>query len=144
MMYKKSFFFSYIPKYTPVNRLKRIPHLFFRLNKINNNIKRLIIIIICDKITGGKSYGKIKNNYTKGVAKMPYIAIKAYPKDEKIKKEIVEKINNIFLETWGCPQEAISISLEEIAPSDWDEKVNKTLIPQNKDYLMLLNGKKVK
>ena len=34
---------------------------------------------------------------------MPYIAIKAYPKDEKTKKEIVEKINQLFLETWGCP-----------------------------------------
>lgn len=39
---------------------------------------------------------------------MPYIAIKAYPKDEKTKKEIVEKINQLFLETWGCPQEAIN------------------------------------
>ena len=49
---------------------------------------------------------------------MPYIAIKAYPKDEKTKKEIVEKINQLFLETWGCPQEAINISMEEVDPAD--------------------------
>ena len=35
---------------------------------------------------------------------MPYIAIKAFPKDEKTKQETVDKINQVFLETWGCPQ----------------------------------------
>lgn len=29
---------------------------------------------------------------------MPYIAIKAYPKDEETKKRVVEKINQVFLE----------------------------------------------
>ena len=47
---------------------------------------------------------------------MPYVAIKAYPKDEDTKKKLVEKINDVFLEVWGCPPEAISISLEEVAP----------------------------
>ena len=47
---------------------------------------------------------------------MPYIAIQAYPKDEEIKKRVVERINQVFLEEWGCPQSAISISMEEVAP----------------------------
>lgn len=34
---------------------------------------------------------------------MPYIAIKAFPKDAETKKKVVEKINQIFLEEWGCP-----------------------------------------
>ena len=46
---------------------------------------------------------------------MPYIAIKAYPKDEETKKKIAERINQAFLEIWGCSQEAINISIEEVS-----------------------------
>ena len=39
---------------------------------------------------------------------MPYIAIKGYPKDEETKRKIVERVNEVFLELWNCPQEAIN------------------------------------
>lgn len=73
---------------------------------------------------------------------MPYIAIKAYPKDDETKKKLVEKINEAFLEIWGCPKEAISISLEEINPADWDEQVFKPQIQPNEDKMMILSGEK--
>ena len=73
---------------------------------------------------------------------MPYVAIKAYPKDEETKKKLVEKINEVFLEVWGCSQQALTISLEEIDPSDWNEQVVKTQIEPNKDKMMLLSGEK--
>lgn len=72
---------------------------------------------------------------------MPYIKIKCYPKDEETKKNVVSKINEIFLEYWGCPKEAISISLEEIEPENWGEVVEKEIMP-NKDKMMILSGKK--
>ena len=50
---------------------------------------------------------------------MPYIKIKAYPKDPAIKQRVAERINQVFLEEWGCPAEAISISMEEVAPEKW-------------------------
>lgn len=74
---------------------------------------------------------------------MPYIAIKSFPKDEKTKTEVVEKINQIFLETWGCPQEAITISVEEITPDEWDDKVKKPEILPKKDKMVILDGRKV-
>ena len=73
---------------------------------------------------------------------MPYIAIKAFPKDEATKKKLVDQINRAFLDTWGCPQEAISISLEEVSPVDWDEKVRKPEIEPRRDRMMILDGKK--
>ena len=73
---------------------------------------------------------------------MPYVAIKAYPKDEETKKKLVEKINEVFLEVWGCSQQALTISLEEIDPSDWNEQVVKTQIEPNKDKMMRLSGEK--
>lgn len=49
---------------------------------------------------------------------MPYLAIKTFPKDVETKKKVIEQINQIFLKEWGCPQEAISISLEELSPAE--------------------------
>lgn len=73
---------------------------------------------------------------------MPYIAIKAYPKDEEIKKKVVDEINEIFIKYWGCPKEAISISMEEFAPENWEEKVVKPEILSNTDKMMILSGEK--
>lgn len=53
---------------------------------------------------------------------MPYIAIKAYPKDEETKRRAVEQIQEIFLKTLGCPAPAITISIEEFPPEDFDKK----------------------
>ncbi|BFL47985.1 tautomerase family protein [Lactonifactor longoviformis] len=73
---------------------------------------------------------------------MPYIAIKAFPKDEETKRRTIEKINQVFLESWGCPQEAVTISFEEIQPQDWDEKVRNSEILPQMDKMMILDGKK--
>ena len=73
---------------------------------------------------------------------MPYIAIKAYPKDEETKKKVVDEINEVFIKYWGCPKEAISISLVEFAPEVWEEKVKQPEIEKNIDKMMILSGEK--
>lgn len=73
---------------------------------------------------------------------MPYIAIKSFPKDQATKEAVVEKINEIFLEVWGCPQEAITISIEDIMPEDWTEKIVKPEIETKKEHMMILDGEK--
>ena len=72
---------------------------------------------------------------------MPYIKIKCYPKDEETKKKVVDKINEAFLENWGCPPEAMSISIEEVEPSDWDKVIKKEIEPSN-DKMYIASGKK--
>lgn len=47
---------------------------------------------------------------------MPYIAIRSFPKDGKTKKKVIQKIEEIFVNEWGCPPEAVTISLEEATP----------------------------
>ena len=74
---------------------------------------------------------------------MPYIAIKAFTKDEETKKRVVDKINQILLEDWGCPQKAVTISLEEVAPEDWAEKIVKKEMGPKKGHMMILNGEKL-
>ncbi len=73
---------------------------------------------------------------------MPYIAIKGYPKDSETKKKVVDEINNLFVKYWGCPPEAISISLEEYAPEEWEEKVVKPEIEAKLDKMMIVSGEK--
>ncbi len=73
---------------------------------------------------------------------MPYVAIKAYPRDEETKKKLVDQINEAVLNAWGCPQEAVTISLEEVEPADWNEKVKEQEILPNEDKMMILNGQK--
>jgi 4-oxalocrotonate tautomerase len=73
---------------------------------------------------------------------MPYIAIKSFPKDQETKKRVVEKINKMFLEEWGCPPQAITISIEEIAPDEWEEKIVKSEIEPKKKNMMILSGEK--
>ncbi|MBR2694449.1 MAG: tautomerase family protein [Thermoguttaceae bacterium] len=73
---------------------------------------------------------------------MPYIAIKGYPKDAETKKKVVEKINRVLLENWGCPQEAISISVEEVEPEKWNETVVEKEIGPKADKMYILNGER--
>ncbi len=73
---------------------------------------------------------------------MPYIAIKAYPKDAETKKRVVERINQVFLEEWGCPPQAITISMEEVAPENWISDVAEAMIEPNADKMMILSGEK--
>ena len=74
---------------------------------------------------------------------MPYIAIKSFPKDQATKEAVADKINEIFLEVWGCPQQAITISFEEVQPADWAEKVLKPEIEPKKENMLILSGKKL-
>ena len=73
---------------------------------------------------------------------MPFVAIKGYPKSAEIRARLVERINQALLEVWGCPQEAISISLEEIDPEKWEETVVKKEIEPNAEKMYIFNGKK--
>ena len=63
-------------------------------------------------------------------------------KDEATERMVVEKINQVFLEMWGCLQEAITISMEVIIPAEWDERVRKPEILPKTDKMYILDGKK--
>ena len=45
--------------------------------------------------------------------------------------DLVEAINKAFVDNWGCAPEAISISIEEVAPDNWVDQVEKAEIEPN-------------
>ena len=63
-------------------------------------------------------------------------------RDPAIKQRVAERINQVFLEEWGCPAEAISISMEEVPPEKWDSEVRKPEIEPNQSKMMILDGRK--
>ncbi len=73
---------------------------------------------------------------------MPYIQIKAYPKDEEIKNRVAQRINQVFLEEWGCPPGAISISFEEINPALWVETVEQKEMQEKEAFMKIYKGEK--
>ena len=72
---------------------------------------------------------------------MPYISIKSWPKDDAVRAEAVRRINEVFLEVWGCPPEALTISSEIIQPDAWAETVVKAEIEPKLDKVMILSGR---
>lgn len=48
-----------------------------------------------------------------------------------------------MLETWGCPQEAITISVEEFSSDDFGKEVRDSEILPKKDKMMIFDGKKL-
>ena len=54
----------------------------------------------------------------------------------------MDRINDVLLETWGCPQEAVSISIDEVEPYEWNRAVMETEVLPFEDRMMILEGKK--
>jgi phenylpyruvate tautomerase PptA (4-oxalocrotonate tautomerase family) len=73
---------------------------------------------------------------------MPYISIKAYPRDDEAVDKLAQKIKDDIVELWGCPAEAVTISFEAVALEEWEEKVRKPQMLAHPEKLRVLDGKK--
>jgi 4-oxalocrotonate tautomerase len=73
---------------------------------------------------------------------MPYVDIKCFPRNEEMRRDIVEKINQVLIDAWGCKPETISISLEEVEPENWDAQVKETEMDARADSMFILHGEK--
>lgn len=65
---------------------------------------------------------------------MPHINVKMFPgRDDEKKKALADKLLKCAQETLGCPAEALSVSVEDVTPEDWNETVGEK-IPSDKIY----------
>lgn len=74
---------------------------------------------------------------------MPYIAIKAFPKDEEVVKDLIEKVNQALIDAVGCPPEVVSISYEEIQPQDWEERIINGEMAANAPFMKIRDGQRL-
>ena len=56
---------------------------------------------------------------------MPHVIVKLWPKPERQKQKLADAITKAVMENLGYGEDAVSVSFEEVAPSDWTEKVYK-------------------
>ena len=65
---------------------------------------------------------------------MPHINVKMFPgRDDEKKKDLADKLLQCAQEALGCPAEALSVSVEDVAPEDWTRDVGEK-IPEDKIY----------
>jgi 4-oxalocrotonate tautomerase len=56
---------------------------------------------------------------------MPHVIVKLWPKPEPQKRALADAITQTVAQQLGYGEDAVSVSVEEIAPADWTEKVSK-------------------
>jgi 4-oxalocrotonate tautomerase len=67
---------------------------------------------------------------------MPHVIVKLWPgKSEQQKQKLVEGATNAVMTSLGYGEESVSVSLEEVAPGNWTEKVYTPDIAGKSDQL---------
>ena len=57
---------------------------------------------------------------------MPHVIVKLWPgKSEEQKSRLAEQITNDVMAVLNYGEESVSVSIEEVKPEDWKEKVYK-------------------
>ena len=57
---------------------------------------------------------------------MPHIAISLYPgRDDDTKRDIAEKMQQYYVETFGADEEAVSVSIIEIPGEEFSETIQQ-------------------
>ncbi|MCL5124377.1 MAG: tautomerase family protein [Deltaproteobacteria bacterium] len=73
---------------------------------------------------------------------MPHIIVKLYPgRTEEQKMRLAEQIAKDVVNIAKCPEEAVSVAIEEVVPDRWDSEVYKPYILNNEPNLYIKGGK---
>jgi len=56
---------------------------------------------------------------------MPHVIVKMWPgRSEAQKEKLADELSKKVIEIIQCPEAAVSVAIEEIAPEEWDEKMH--------------------
>lgn len=67
---------------------------------------------------------------------MPHVIVKLQSgRSDQQKARIAEEVTKVIMATANCAEQAVSVSIEDIQPADWTEKVYKPDIIGNADKL---------
>jgi 4-oxalocrotonate tautomerase len=74
---------------------------------------------------------------------MPHVAVKLYPgRSEEQKQALALEVARTLMSVLGSKPESISIGIEEVAPEDWAERVNKPDVLGKPDTIYRKPGSK--
>jgi len=67
---------------------------------------------------------------------MPHIIVKLYPgRSEEQKARIAEDVTKAVMAAANCAEKSVSVSIEDVAPEDWAEKVYRPDIVGKADLI---------
>ncbi|MGA9014752.1 MAG: tautomerase family protein [Acetobacteraceae bacterium] len=67
---------------------------------------------------------------------MPHVIVKLYAgRSEQQKAKLAEEVTKAIMTSANCTEEAVSVSIEDVAPNDWTEKVYKPDIVGKPDII---------
>ena len=67
---------------------------------------------------------------------MPHVIVKLQSgRSEQQKARIAEQVTRAVMATANCAEQSVSVSIEDVAPNDWTEKVYKPDIAGKPDTL---------
>lgn len=67
---------------------------------------------------------------------MPHVIVKMYPgRTEDQKVRLARAITDSVVSIAACPEESVSVSIEEVSPEEWHEKVYGPYISGNESTL---------
>ena len=59
---------------------------------------------------------------------MPHIQVSLYPgRDDELKNKMAIELKNTLVEKTGIPEEAISVSIEDVEPEDFEDTIQGRL-----------------
>ena len=73
---------------------------------------------------------------------MPYVAIKTFPQSEEAKRLAAERIHSLLMELWGCKADWISVSVENIPPEEWEERIVRGAMEEDRAHMLIRDGEK--
>jgi len=63
---------------------------------------------------------------------MPHISVSMFPgRDDATKRDIAEKLQQFYVETFGTDEEAVSVSIVEIPGDDFQETIQQRYRPED-------------
>ncbi len=61
---------------------------------------------------------------------MPHVDIKMFSgRDDETKKKVAEAVLDTMAETLGCPKAHLSVAIDDVDPSVWNEEVHDKVDP---------------
>ena len=74
---------------------------------------------------------------------MPHIQVSLYPgRDDELKNKMAKELKNAMAEKIGIPEEAISVSIEDVEPEDFENIIEDRL--QNEKNELFLESDHIK
>ena len=83
---------------------------------------------------------KLRKLIIRGLTDAPYYCETLSRKNGRTENRLAEAITKVVVEIAKCPEEAVSLAIEEISPEHWDEKVYQLDILNKEHSLYKIPG----